>query len=248
MSRARSTSGWQRRGPVLATNLLAPAVLAVAVLALSSACSSGGTEVSQAATSPSSARAGGGAATGTRAAAPIAASQADAVFAGGCFWCVESAFEGLDGVVSVVSGYTGGSEEHPTYADVSGHRTGHLEAVHIVFDPRRITYAQLLEVFFRNIDPTQSDGQFCDRGDQYRSAIFVSDDREREAAQAAKATAARTLGRTVVTEILDRGVFWEAEAYHQDFYRTNPEHYQRYRRGCGRDARLEALWGASTGH
>ena len=170
-----------------------------------------------------------------------------AVFAGGCFWCMEGPFESLDGVSSVLSGYTGGRVERVTYQQLGHGGTGHYEAVYVVYDPARVTYAALLETFFHNIDPTQGDGQFCDRGEQYRSAIFVANDTEREAARAAIERVRRELSRDVVTEVLDVAPFWVAEDYHQDFYRTHPNHYQRYRRGCGRDARLEQLWG-SSGH
>lgn len=172
-----------------------------------------------------------------------------AVFAGGCFWCMEGPLEAVPGVGEVFSGYTGGALEHVTYQQIGRGNTGHVEAVRVIYDPAQVTYARLLEVFVRNIDPTQDDGQFCDRGTQYRSAIFVASDEERAAAQAALRAAAEALGRTVVTEVREAGPFWLAEDYHQDFYRTHRAHYERYRLGCGRDARLRELWGeAASGH
>ncbi len=185
---------------------------------------------------------------GTPLAPALAAGQSEAVFAGGCFWCMERPFEQLDGVLTVESGYTGGSRAHPSYREVSAGVTGHYEAVRIVYDPSRVSYARLLEVFFRNVDPTQSNGQFCDRGTQYRSGIFVRDASERVAAEAAVAETERILGRRVVTQVLDAAPFYVAEAYHQDYYRTHPAEYAAYRHGCGRDARLRELWGEAAGH
>ncbi len=183
----------------------------------------------------------------TRAAAPLATGQAEAVFAGGCFWCMEGPFDKVGGVLSTESGYTGGPEDGATYAEVSAGKTGHYEALRVVYDPTVVTYAALLEVFWNNIDPTQADGQFCDRGTQYRSGIFTSDPDEKSKAEASRSKAAATLNATVVTEILPSATFWLAEDYHQDFYLKNPTHYTRYRTGCGRDARLSELWGGS-GH
>lgn len=171
-----------------------------------------------------------------------------AVFAGGCFWCLETAFEPLPGVVAAISGYSGGSVKNPTYEDVGSSRTGHFESVRVVYDPRKITYARLLEVFWHNIDPTQGDGQFCDRGPQYRSAVFVNGPEEKRAAEETRDAAAVTLSQAVVTQILPFDAFWAAENYHQDFFRTNPDHYHAYREGCGRDRRLRALWGEPAGH
>jgi peptide-methionine (S)-S-oxide reductase len=179
----------------------------------------------------------------TLAAGPLEAGQAEAIFAGGCFWCMEGPFEKLPGVIEVWSGYTGGPEQGPDYKAVASGQTGHVEAVRVVYDPAQVRYATLLEVFWRNIDPTQSDGQFCDRGAQYRSAIFPSGGAELAEAEASRAAAQARLGRAVVTEILPRAEFWVAEAYHQDFYKKNPGHYMRYRLGCGRDRRLLQLWG-----
>lgn len=185
---------------------------------------------------------------GTPRAEPVGPELAEAIFAGGCFWCMEGPFEALDGVVGVVSGYTGGRVEAPTYEEVSAGGTGHAEAVRVIYDPRRIDYERLLEVYWHNVDPTQADGQFCDHGDQYRTAIFVVDDEQRRAAEASRERIREELGRAIVTEIEDAGAFWVAEDYHQDYYRTNPVRYRSYRMGCGRDRRLQQLWGEQSGH
>ena len=168
--------------------------------------------------------------------------SAAAVFAGGCFWCTESDFDHIAGVISTLSGYTGGRIANPTYEQVSAGGTGHIEAVRVVYDPRQVSYATLVERFFRTIDPLDAGGQFCDRGDQYRSAIFVANAAERRIAEAAKARVERRLGRPVATQILPRGAFYRAEEYHQDYYRKNPLRYRFYRWNCGRDARLERVW------
>ncbi|HEY6553358.1 MAG TPA: peptide-methionine (S)-S-oxide reductase MsrA [Vicinamibacteria bacterium] len=185
------------------------------------------------------------AARGSSAPAPLA----KAVFAGGCFWCAETAFEGLPGVKSVVSGFAGGSELNPTYEQVSSGRTGHAESVEITFDPAVITYAKLLDVFWHNIDPTQARGQFCDHGEQYRSAIFYANDGQRRAALESRRglEASKVLKAPIVTQIAPFTRFWPAEEYHQDYYKKNPVHYQAYRLGCGRDRRLRELWGAKAG-
>lgn len=188
------------------------------------------------------------AATGTVEAPPVQAGQAAAVFAGGCFWCMEKPFDNVEGVVSTTSGYTGGPERSPSYEDVAYHRTGHFEAIRIVYDPDVVSYSELLQVFWHNVDPTQADGQFCDRGDHYRTGIFTNDEEEKLQAEASKKAVAAQLGADVVTQILPLGSFWEAEARHQDFYQTNPSHYARYRSGCGRDRRLTELWGDQAGH
>ena len=177
-----------------------------------------------------------------------AKSLASVVFAGGCFWCLETAFEPLPGVVAAISGYSGGTVERPTYEAIGSGGTGHYEAVRIVYDPAKISYARLLEVFWHNVDPTQDDGQFCDRGPQYRAAVFVSSPAEKKAAETTRDAAAVTLGRAVVTQILPFDAFWAAENYHQDFFKTHPDHYRAYREGCGRDRRLRALWGETVGH
>jgi peptide-methionine (S)-S-oxide reductase len=180
------------------------------------------------------------------AAAPAGGQElAIATFAGGCFWCMEPPFDALEGVVRTTAGYTGGDTPNPTYQEVSAGRTGHAEAVQVVYDPRKVTYARLLEVFWRNIDPTTPDRQFCDVGTQYRSAIFVADETQRRLAEESRAAVARQLGRPVVTEIVPVSTFYPAEEYHQDYYRKNPIRYKFYRYSCGRDQRLEALWGAA---
>jgi peptide-methionine (S)-S-oxide reductase len=169
-----------------------------------------------------------------------------ATFAGGCFWCVETQFEGRPGVLSVVSGYTGGHKATPTYEEVGRHVTGHLEAVEIRFDPARVSYAALLDLFWHGVDPTQTDGQFCDIGDSYRTAIFVHGPEQRRLAEASKRRIAAELKKPVVTPIRDAGPFWRAEEYHQDFWKKDWERYHSYREGCGRDRRLRALWGAKA--
>ena len=172
-----------------------------------------------------------------------------ATFAGGCFWCMETAYEGRPGVVAVISGFAGGKEANPTYDEVSAGRTGHMESVEVVYHPSEISYERLLEIYWHNIDPTQGDGQFCDRGAQYRSAIFVRDADERKQAERSKSAIekVKTLRAPVVTRILPFTGFWPAEEYHQDYFRKNPDDYHRYREGCGRDRRLHELWGAKAG-
>lgn len=187
-------------------------------------------------------------AAGTQASAPVEAGQAEAVFAGGCFWCMESSFEQLPGVLAVESGYTGGKEPNPTYEDVGYHRTTHYEAIRVVYDPKATDYDTLLTAFWHNVDPTQANGQFCDKGDQYRTGIFTSDEGEQAKAVASREAVRKQLDRTIVTEVLPAATFWVAEEYHQDFYVKKPEHYMRYRIGCGRDARLQELWGTAPGH
>ena len=177
--------------------------------------------------------------------APPTAERGVAIFAGGCFWCMEPPFDKLDGVTATISGYTGGTKADPTYKEVTSGTTGHYEAVRIEYDPARITYERLLEVFWHNIDPLDGIGQFCDKGSQYLSAIFVLDDRQRALAEASKAALEKSgkLPGRIVTRILPSATFYPAEDYHQDYYRKNPLKYAFYRRGCGRDARLEQLWG-----
>jgi len=172
---------------------------------------------------------------------------ARATFAGGCFWCMEPPFEKIPGVASVTSGYTGGEQVNPTYEEVSSGRTGHAEAVEILYDPAKVTYAQLLEVFWHNVDPTQADGQFCDHGRQYRTAIYTHDAEQKRLAEESKQQVLAKLQKTVVTEIVPAARFYPAEEYHQDFYRRNPVRYYTYRAGCGRDRRLKELWGADAG-
>jgi peptide-methionine (S)-S-oxide reductase len=173
---------------------------------------------------------------------------ATATFAGGCFWCMEPPFETLPGVVSVTSGYTGGTVDRPTYEQVSAGGTGHAEAVQIVYDPATITYRQLLDVFWHNVDPLTRDAQFCDHGRQYRSAIFYHDESQHQQALASTAAleASHQLPGPIVTEIVPASRFWPAEEYHQDYHRKNPIRYGYYRWSCGRDQRLRELWGAGT--
>lgn len=170
-----------------------------------------------------------------------------ATFAGGCFWCMEPPFDALDGVVSTTSGYTGGKVKNPMYKDVSSGRTGHAEAVEIAYYPEKISYEELLAVFWRNIDPTTPNRQFCDYGSQYRTAIYYHDDEQKRLAEETRAQIenSKRLGKPIVTEVEPASEFYEAEEYHQDFYKKNPSHYKSYRRGCGRDKRLEQLWGPS---
>ncbi|HUF90081.1 MAG TPA: peptide-methionine (S)-S-oxide reductase MsrA [Gemmatimonadota bacterium] len=177
-------------------------------------------------------------------AAPAADTLEVATFAGGCFWCVEEAFDGVAGVAATVSGYTGGTVEQPTYEQVSAGGAGHYEAVNVFFDPDVVPYAEILETFWRNVDPTDGGGQFCDRGDQYRSAIFVRNPRQRALAEASKRALDETRPFPIVTEILPATTFWPAEEYHQDYYRKNPVRYRFYKFNCGRKARLEEVWGA----
>ena len=168
---------------------------------------------------------------------------AKAAFAGGCFWCMEPPFDALDGVVSTTSGYTGGHTANPTYEQVSAGKTGHAEAVEIVYDPRKVTYARLLEVFWRNIDPLTANAQFCDTGNQYRAVIFVHDATQRRLAEASKDAVAQRLQKPIVTEITAASQFWPAEEYHQDYYKKNPIRYKFYSTSCGRERRLDAIWG-----
>lgn len=168
-----------------------------------------------------------------------------AIFAGGCFWCVEADFDKVPGVLATVSGYSGGKEANPTYEQVSAKRTGHAEVVRIVFDPARVSYEQLLAVYWRSIDPTTKDRQFCDAGKPYRTAIYALNDAQLKAAQASLAMLEKTkpFKQPIVTEIERAGAFYPAEDYHQDYYRKNPVRYSYYRSSCGRDLRLEQLWG-----
>jgi peptide-methionine (S)-S-oxide reductase len=163
----------------------------------------------------------------------------------GCFWCGETQFEGQKGVRSVLSGYAGGREERPTYEQVSSGGTGHYESIQVAFDPALTSYEQLLDIFWHAIDPTQGDGQFCDHGRQYRSAIFPQDERQKKLAEASKQALAASgvLKKPIVTEILPAAKFWPAEEYHQDFWKKDPTRYRSYRLGCGRDRRLVELWG-----
>ncbi|MGF1568358.1 MAG: peptide-methionine (S)-S-oxide reductase MsrA [Nodosilinea sp.] len=175
-------------------------------------------------------------------------SLATATFAGGCFWCMEKPFDQLDGVVSTTSGYTGGTQENPTYAEVSAGGTGHVEAVQVVYDPTQVSYDTLLEVFWKNVDPVDDHGQFCDKGSQYRAKIFVADDQQRRLAEQSKqalSQAAKFQSSPIVTAIEPAQTFFPAEAYHQDYYLTHPVRYNFYRNACGRDQRLQEVWGSS---
>jgi peptide-methionine (S)-S-oxide reductase len=168
---------------------------------------------------------------------------AKATFAGGCFWCVEADFDKVEGVISTTSGYTGGRSVNPSYEEVSRGGTGHAEAVEIVYDPAKVSYEKLLDVFWHNIDPLAKDRQFCDHGDQYRSAIFYHGQEQRALAEASKAQVAKRFKQPIQTEIVAAEPFYKAEEYHQDYYKKNPIRYRFYRFNCGRDARLEELWG-----
>ena len=174
---------------------------------------------------------------------------ARATFAGGCFWCMEGPFDKLEGVKSTTSGYTGGHAGNPTYKQVSAGGTGHTEAVQIVYDPAEISYEELLEVFWVNHDPTEADGQFCDKGSQYRPGVFYHDEAQKLAAEESlkKIEKTKKFDEPVRTEVTMAGTFYPAEDYHQDYYVRNPLRYKMYRFGCGRDRRLEQLWGAA-GH
>jgi peptide-methionine (S)-S-oxide reductase len=168
-----------------------------------------------------------------------------ATFAGGCFWCLELPFDQVPGVVSTTVGYTGGHKTNPTYEQVSSGGTGHAEAIQIVFDPDKVSYARLLDVFWRNVDPFDAKGQFCDRGSQYRSAIFYHDEEQRKQAEQSRKKLEESLAveQMVATEIVSASQFYPAEEYHQDYYQKNPVRYKYYRHSCGRDRRLKEIWG-----
>ncbi len=169
---------------------------------------------------------------------------AEAVFAGGCFWCVEADFEKLPGVIEAISGYGGGHKKNPTYQEVVRETTGHYEVAKIIYDPTQLSYEQLLEHFWTSVDPTDGGGQFCDRGNSYRTAIFATEEQFDQAkASKQELQNSNRLTNPVVTPVLQAGVFYRAEEYHQDYYKKNPGHYNRYRTGCRRDARLKAIWG-----
>jgi len=188
-----------------------------------------------------------GAAAADGPAPPPPPGMAVATFAGGCFWCMEAPFDKLPGVKSTTSGYTGGRTKNPTYEEVSSGATGHAEAVQVVYDPAKVSYEKLLDVYWHNVDPTVKDRQFCDVGTQYRTAIFVHDGAQRRLAEASKAALeeSKPFKEAIVTPIVAATEFWPAEAYHQDYYVKNPVRYNYYRTGCGRDRRLEQLWGAA---
>ena len=180
---------------------------------------------------------------------PVSALE-KAALAGGCFWCMEAPFDQLPGVVSVLPGYIGGKKKNPTYKEVSAGGTGHAEAVQIVYDPAKISYEKLLAVYWHNIDPTVKNRQFCDTGDQYRSAIFYNSEEQRRVALQSRAALEKNkpFKEAVVTEITPAGEFYPAEEYHQHYYKKNPLRYKYYRNGCGRDQRLKELWGNAAGH
>ncbi len=175
------------------------------------------------------------------------ANRAVATFAGGCFWCTEADFDKVPGVISTTSGYTGGRVANPSYTQVSAGGTGHAEAVEVVYDPHKVSYDELLSYYWRHVDPTVKNRQFCDVGEQYRTAIFVHDDEQRRLAVASKKRVEVELKQPIYTEIVSAGPFYKAEEYHQDFYQKNPTKYKFYRWNCGRDQRLEQLWGARKG-
>lgn len=176
--------------------------------------------------------------------AALAEETGQAIFAGGCFWCVESDFDKVPGVLSTTSGYIGGENDNPTYENHTRYR--HREAVLIEYDPAQVDYEQLLHSFFRTVDPLDAGGQFCDRGFSYTTAVYAIDDTQLQQAQAAKAAAEAELGQSVVTEVVAAPTFWPAEEYHQDFYRKNPLRYSYYRNACGRDRRVEEVWGEAA--
>jgi len=168
-----------------------------------------------------------------------------ATLAGGCFWCMEPPFDKLEGVISTTSGYTGGHTKNPTYKQTSSGKTGHTEAVQIIYDPGKVSYEKLLDVFWHNIDPTTPNQQFCDRGNQYRSEIFYHNEEQKRLADASKAALnkSKPFKAPIVTQVTQASTFYAAEDYHQDYYKKNPIRYRYYRYGCGRDKRLEQLWG-----
>jgi peptide-methionine (S)-S-oxide reductase len=168
---------------------------------------------------------------------------AKATFAGGCFWCMEPPFDKVPGVISTTSGYAGGQKKNPTYEEVSTGGTGHAESVQVLYDPAKVTYSKLLEVFWYNIDPFAKDRQFCDTGTQYRSVIFYNREEQKKLALQSKSKLQKKFKEPIVTEIVPLKEFYPAEEYHQDFYKKNPVHYHAYRTGCGRDQRLEEIWG-----
>lgn len=181
----------------------------------------------------------------TMLAAPAANAEetAKATFAGGCFWCMEGPFDRLEGVESTTSGYTGGHKKDPTYEEVTSGETGHAEAVQVVYDPQEVSYEELLDVFWRNIDPLVRNRQFCDVGSQYRTAIFYHDEAQKKAAEQSRDEIAEQFDQPIQTEIVEATTFYPAEEYHQDYYQKNPIRYHFYRTGCGRDGRLKELWG-----
>jgi peptide-methionine (S)-S-oxide reductase len=188
---------------------------------------------------------------GTALAAPAAWAQsagapAVATFAGGCFWSIEKAFDGKPGVLSAVSGFMGGTTKNPTYKQVVGGDTGHLEAVQVTYDPAKISYDKLLDIFWHDIDPTTADGQFCDFGEQYHTAVFIDGDAQKRAAEATRSAVSAELGKKVMTDVRPASEFTPAGPEHQDFAHKNPGHYNAYLAGCGREAKLKSVWGAKA--
>jgi peptide-methionine (S)-S-oxide reductase len=181
---------------------------------------------------------------------PAAAERATATFAGGCFWCMQPAFDAIPGVISTTVGYTGGSKKDPAYEEVSSGATGHAESIEIEYDPAKVTYRRLLDAFWHNVDPTDAGGQFCDRGRQYRSAIFYHDEEQHRLAEQSKKELeeSKHLPGPIVTPIVSATQFYRAEEYHQSYYKKNPLRYRFYRRGCGRERRLEQVWGSAPAH
>ena len=178
--------------------------------------------------------------------ADAADEKAAAIFAGGCFWCVESDFDKVPGVISTTSGYIGGKAETANYKTITSRPTGHYEAVRIVYDPSKVSYRKLLSIYWRSVDPTDDGGQFCDRGHSYKTAVFVKNDKQRETAVATKKKAEEVLGKKIVTKVLKAGPFYKAEDYHQNYYKRNPVRYKVYRYRCGRDQRIKSLWGSEA--
>jgi peptide-methionine (S)-S-oxide reductase len=181
---------------------------------------------------------------------PAPPGSAVATFAGGCFWCMEPPFDRQEGVIATTSGYIGGTKANPTYEEVSSGGTGHTEAVQVLYDPKKVSYEKLLDIFWHNIDPTVNNRQFCDVGSQYRTGIFVHGEDQQKAAEASKIALEKSkpFKEAIVTPITAAAQFWPAEEYHQDYYRKNPVRYTYYRTGCGRDARLKQLWGSAAPH
>jgi peptide-methionine (S)-S-oxide reductase len=182
----------------------------------------------------------------TEAAKPPPAGLAVATFAAGCFWCTESDFDKVEGVVSTTSGYTGGHKANPSYYEVGSGRTGHTEGVQVVYDPSKVSYQKLLDVYWRNVDPFDARGQFCDKGDEYRPEIFVHDAEQKKLAEASKQAVEKKLKQPVVVKVTPAATFYVAEDYHQDYHKKNSVRYKFYRYNCGRDARLEAIWGSAA--
>lgn len=223
---------------------LVPAIAAALCLLVTAAC--GPARGGQA---PPDDRSGASRASGTAARpdAPAPDGLAKATFAGGCFWCMEPPFDDIEGVRSTTSGYIAGDVDDPTYEQVSSGGTGHAEAMQVLYDPEEVSYEELLHVFWRNVDPFDAGGQFCDRGNQYRTGIFYHSDEQRRLAEASKAELTSRFDEAIVTPVEPATTFYPAEEYHQDYYEKNPLRYKFYRTSCGRDGRLEEIWGDEAG-